>query len=277
MLARQTGERDRKRVQRVVGEDDERPHEVVPGAEEAEDRERGDNRFQERHDHGREDAQLAGAVDARRLEQLVGDAARELAHEEDAEDARHGRHDRAGVGVDQAQGLEHQEERQHRDLSRYHQGTEQKAKEGIAAAKAQLGEGIAGHEIEGHGDGGGRAGDEQAVEQVAAHADAAEQGAVVLERRRRRQDRRRQRRRRPRRHERGREHPEQRKEGRRRERGEQTVDEPDGEARVHRRPGASRSKRSITQLTQKMTTKRRNATAEALPRFHQRKPSSYMR
>ena len=58
----------------------------------------------------REDAELARAVDARGLEQVVGNGARELADEEDAEDAGHRRHDRAAVGVDQAERLQHQEQ-----------------------------------------------------------------------------------------------------------------------------------------------------------------------
>ena len=42
--------------------------------------------LQRRHDDRAEDAKLAGAVDARGVEQVVGDRERILAHEEDAED-----------------------------------------------------------------------------------------------------------------------------------------------------------------------------------------------
>ncbi len=60
--------------------------------------------------------------------------------------------------------------------------------------------------------------------------------------------------------------------------GEQPVDDPDGEARVHAGlPAGSRSKRKSPALTTKMMMKSMNATADAKPRFHQRKPSSYMK
>jgi hypothetical protein len=60
-------------MQVVVREHDERPHEVVPAREEGEQGERHDDRPQQRHDDAGEDRGLARAVDARGLEQLVGD------------------------------------------------------------------------------------------------------------------------------------------------------------------------------------------------------------
>ena len=50
-----------------------------------------------------EDVVLARAVDARGVEQLVGDAHDELAHQEHAERAGQERQDQPGVGVHQAQ------------------------------------------------------------------------------------------------------------------------------------------------------------------------------
>jgi nitrate reductase alpha subunit len=45
---------------------------------------------------------------------------------------------RAAVGVDEAQGLEHQEERQHRHLARDHERAEEEAEQAVAAAKRSL-------------------------------------------------------------------------------------------------------------------------------------------
>ena len=58
----------------LVGQHDQRPHEVVPAAEEREDRQRDQHRLEQRQHDRTEDAQLARAVDARGFEQLVGDA-----------------------------------------------------------------------------------------------------------------------------------------------------------------------------------------------------------
>ena len=233
MLARQAGERDRQGVPRVVGEHDQRPHEVVPAGEEREDRERREHRGQHRHDDRQEDAPLARAVDARGLQQVIGDAARELAHEEDAEDRRHQRHDRAGIGVDQAERLEHQEQRQHRDLARDHERAEQRLENPIAPAKPELCERIAGHHVETHRDHRCEQRDAEAVREIPTHADAAEELAVVVERDRGRHDRRRQAARRAGRHERDREHPQQRKQRDEGQARQQTVDDPHGPTRTH--------------------------------------------
>ena len=45
MLAAERGERDRERVQMLVGKHDQRPHEVIPAAEENEQGERDQHRF----------------------------------------------------------------------------------------------------------------------------------------------------------------------------------------------------------------------------------------
>ena len=53
--------------------------------------------LQQRHHERPEDAPLARAVDAGRLEQLIGQRQRVLAHQEDAEHARQRRHDHAAI------------------------------------------------------------------------------------------------------------------------------------------------------------------------------------
>ena len=67
-------------------------------AEERQHGERGERRAAQRQDDAEEDAVLAGAVDARRVEQLVGDAEDELAHQEGAERAGEERQDQSERG-----------------------------------------------------------------------------------------------------------------------------------------------------------------------------------
>ena len=64
-------------------------------AEERQDRERRQRRPAQRQDDPEEDRVLAGAVDSGRVEQLVGDARDELAHQEHAQRADQERQDQA--------------------------------------------------------------------------------------------------------------------------------------------------------------------------------------
>ena len=132
----------------ATGEDDQRPHEIVPTAEEGEHGQRHQDRPAQRQYQRPENAELAGAVDARRIEQAVGDARGMLADQKDAEDAGQPRYDHAGQGIDQPQRFQQQEQRQHRRLSRYHHRRQQRLKQPIATRKAQLGKGVAGQGIE---------------------------------------------------------------------------------------------------------------------------------
>ena len=69
----------------------ERDEQVVPRPEELEDRERGDRRQTERQDQPEEDPRLGGAVDAGRLEDVLGDADEEVPQQEDREREPEGR------------------------------------------------------------------------------------------------------------------------------------------------------------------------------------------
>src|SRR3546814_17452405 len=66
--------------------------------------------FRSGEDDAAQDRALARAVDARCLQHLVGDRQAILADEEDAEDAREPRHQRAGIAVDQPHRLQLQEQ-----------------------------------------------------------------------------------------------------------------------------------------------------------------------
>ena len=74
-----------------VAAEDEGDEQVVPRPEELEDGEGGDGRQAERQDQPHEDADLRGAVDARRFEQVLGDPDEEVAQEEDREREAEGR------------------------------------------------------------------------------------------------------------------------------------------------------------------------------------------
>src|SRR5262249_6453829 len=86
VLADEDRERDRERVPGFTSQDDQRPDEVVPRREERHDRERRQGRLEKRQDDPAEDRELSGPLEARRIEEVVGNRERELAHQKDAED-----------------------------------------------------------------------------------------------------------------------------------------------------------------------------------------------
>ena len=160
----------------LVGQHDQRPHEVVPGAEEAEDRERR-----------RGSACSSGTTIERKMRNSLapsmraasssssGMRQRVLAHEEDAEDARHApaRSRRRSV-LTRPSCLSIRNSGSIATCARNHQRAEQEAEEALAAAEAQLGERVAGHDVEASARSAVAAtASSSAVEQIAAHADAA--------------------------------------------------------------------------------------------------------
>ncbi len=102
----------------LVAQDDQRPHEVVPRAEEGEGREGDQDRLDHRHDDRAEDPELPGSVDPRGVQQLVGDPQDVLADHEDPEHARQVRNDDADIGVHESHLPQEKEEREHPDLGR---------------------------------------------------------------------------------------------------------------------------------------------------------------
>ena len=161
----------------------ERPHEIVPRAEQREHAQRDDDRLQRRYDDRAEDAKLARAVDARGVEEVVGNCEGILTNEEDAEDRCHRGHDDAAVSVDEPQLLEEQEQRDHRDLRRNHECSQHEPKDALAALEAQLRECIACRDVERERKRRHRDGEQHAVQEVARHAGMREQLPVVGKRR----------------------------------------------------------------------------------------------
>src|SRR3546814_2670219 len=108
------------------------------------------------------------------------------------------------------------------------------------------------------------------------HAGLGEQFAVVVQRGRRRQQRRREVRGLAGLHERHRQHPKQRRQAEHGQRDQQAIDDGGGEGTVHSTP-FRRANHNSPLVTATISTNSRKATAEALPRFHHLKPSSYIR
>ncbi len=148
MLARQGSDRDGQCVLLLVGQDDQRPHEVAPRTEKGEQSQGHENRRQHRHDDLQEDAALAGAVDARRLQQLIRNRKRILPHQEDAEDARCHGYQHARERVDQPDLLHHQEQREHRHLRGDDQCRQEQLEDAVAASEPKLGECVSGSRVE---------------------------------------------------------------------------------------------------------------------------------
>ena len=93
-LAGLGGDHDRRRRRRLVGADHRDGDQVVvPGPQELEDRERGEHRHRQREHQAPEDAEVVGAVDARRLEDVLGQRRDVVVQQEDRE-----RHRERGVG-----------------------------------------------------------------------------------------------------------------------------------------------------------------------------------
>src|SRR5437870_12361396 len=98
VLAGERREPDRRGPVLGVVRDDERPEEIVPLGEELEQEQRQERGPQQRHDDAKENAELARAVEPRRVDQLAWNAERELADEEDAGGARRTGNDQPVIG-----------------------------------------------------------------------------------------------------------------------------------------------------------------------------------
>src|SRR5262249_16268610 len=97
-----------------------RPEELVPAPHELDNQQRGNSRLDGRQNHREEDAKLAGAIDAGRVDVIVGDRLDRLPHQEYTEDADQVRGDDARVGVEQSEVVHPHVERHHDRLERNH-------------------------------------------------------------------------------------------------------------------------------------------------------------
>ena len=143
-LALEGDEPDRNRAKCVCVRDDQRPQEVVPGAQEREDAKSRQRRPHQRQRDREEDAEGAAAVDLRRVFQIVRYRQEALTHHERAEHAEHLRHEQSLVRVDPAEILHQDERRNDRDFARHHQGAQIEQEQQVAPRKFEAGKRIPG-------------------------------------------------------------------------------------------------------------------------------------
>lgn len=91
-------------------------------------------------DDAEEDAQLAGPVDAGRVQVVVGHGEDALAHEEHREGGEHHRDDQPGVGVLDAQPDREHQQRDHDGLEGDHHGGQDQHEDQLPAPEAELGQ-----------------------------------------------------------------------------------------------------------------------------------------
>ena len=195
-------QRDRERLRlRVPRQVDERAVEIVPGVDEVEERHGGDRRLRERDDHPAQDLEVAAAVDAHRVGQLLRDRHEELAQQEDreriAEEARDDqRLQRADVldvrPVVVLLGPE-DVERHGGHLRRHHQRRQHEQHDDVPAAPLDAGEGVGDRHRRDHDADRREPGVEERVPGVTGQVDAREHGLEVRPHERVRDDARRER------------------------------------------------------------------------------------
>ena len=129
------------------------------------------------------DAEVAGAVDQRRLLELARHRQIELAQKEDAEGVEDRGNDQSGVAVEHAQRAREDEERHDDDRLRDQEGREHRKKDRVASGKAQPRQRIAGHGVEEQRDDRHRGGNEERVEEIADEIDLGEHVDEIVQRR----------------------------------------------------------------------------------------------
>ena len=122
----------------LVGGHQQRPQVLVPAVDELDDEQRGDRGRRQRQQHVLEEAHRPGAVDARRLDQLVGHGEEELAEQEGRGRRGDQRHRQAGVGVEHAEVGDHLVGREDAHLDRQHQRDEDHPEHQAAQREAEV-------------------------------------------------------------------------------------------------------------------------------------------
>ena len=119
-------DRQRRRLQMLAVQHDQRPEIIVPVRDHREDAERGDRRDRGRQHHAPDDAELAHPVDPRGVDQVVGHRLEELPHQEDAEHRDGERQHQRGVAVEHAEPVQQQDVDRDRGRLRRDQEAEQR-------------------------------------------------------------------------------------------------------------------------------------------------------
>ena len=161
--------------------DEERPQELVPWADERDQGDREDDREGQRDGDAPQDGELAGAVDAGRLEQLDGQLEEELAEDEHRGCADGERQDHPQVGVTEAVVPDQQHvQRDHQQLERDGLHEQHGGEGGAAAPVVQNRQRVAGQQPEEQGAEDDSGGDDPRVDQRSEQIDAPVDVAVVL-------------------------------------------------------------------------------------------------
>ncbi len=131
----------------LVLRDDQRPEEVVPAPDHGEDRDHGQRRAAQRQDDAEEDPELAGPVDPRCLDQVVGQSQHVLAQQEHP-----GRRRAGGMIIPHSEFTspsdDHLVHRQEDHLQRDHDRGQRDEEERVAAAEVVLGQRVGRHRVD---------------------------------------------------------------------------------------------------------------------------------
>jgi len=150
----------------IVGRCDQGPQQAVPAIQEDEDSQCSQGAFGKREHDLQIRANLAGAVDPRRVEKLIGQGHDRLPHQKDAEGAHHAGDDQDFVGIQPFQ-ITHQHEQGHDDdMEGDHHCRQDEQKQRILPRKVVLGEPIPRQTAKEEVQQRDRCADKQAVEKV---------------------------------------------------------------------------------------------------------------
>ena len=159
---------DGKREELGLLEDDLRTDEIIPCAENRDEKERADHRAHEWNHDREEDPEFAGAVEASGLEKLGGDGIEHrLTKEEDAEGGSERGENEAAVGVEEAELPEELVTGSDEERGGNNEGAEHERGEPAAGAEVEFGESVSTHGARECGGGAGDAGEEEGVEERA--------------------------------------------------------------------------------------------------------------
>ena len=134
----------------VVGDDDQRPEEVVPSPHETEDGDRSDDRLAHLPDDLPEDVEFFCPIDAGCLNERVGKCDQILTGKENSRRGGSRWDDDAPKAVEHPQMFELQEDGDHDDLQRDHEGGDHKGENQIPAREDVLCQGISCHDVDYH-------------------------------------------------------------------------------------------------------------------------------
>ena len=167
LVVAEVRDRQRRRLQMLAVQHDQRPEIVVPVRHHREDAERGHGRDRGRQHHAPDDAELGNPVHPRRVDQIIRHGLEELPHQENAEHRDRERQHQRCVAVEYAELVQQQEHRDGGRLRRNQDAEHDEREQHVAPEKAQLRERVGGRQRNQHLKPEDRNRDNQPVEQIA--------------------------------------------------------------------------------------------------------------